>query len=184
MPLHIVCCPMFSEKSTTLYRAVTRTLRAKKSVRVFVPTMDTRSAGQLKTHSGLSLESLGINPIAVSASSQIYQHLKALDPQPDLVVVDEAQFFDLDLPLWLGKVLHLNIIAAGLDLTSEGHPFGPMGSLLCMANQVEKLTAICHHCGEEATRTSCLVKKNKDVLVGGDNAYVPMCHGCWAVHTP
>jgi thymidine kinase len=181
MPLHIVCGPMFSEKSTTLYRSVARTLRAKKSVRVFVPTMDTRSAGQLKTHSGLSLESLGINPIAVSASSQIYQHLKALDPQPDLVVVDEAQFFDLDLPLWLGKVLHLNIIAAGLDLTSEGHPFGPMGALLCMANRVEKLTAICQ-CGREATRTACLVPKDSDVLVGGVGSYVPMCEKCWWVH--
>ena len=181
MPLHVVTGPMFSEKSTTLVRAVTRAVRAKKTVRVFVPTLDTRSAGQVKTHSGLSLDALGINPLSVPSSKELHNHLHTMAVHPDLVVVDEAQFFDMDLPTWLGKLLHLNMVVAGLDMTSEGMPFGPMGALLCMANRVEKLTAICQ-CGKEATRTACLVPKDSDVLVGGVGSYVPMCEKCWWVH--
>lgn len=178
MPLTVVTGPMYAEKSTTLYRYVSRALRSKKRVDVAVPKIDTRSKGQVVTHSGLTLESLDVKPRVVTSSADLYRAMPS--PAPDLMVIEEAQFFDLDLPLWVGKLVEqgVHVVAAGLDLTSEGGPFGPMGHLMCLADRVEKLTAICA-CGGDATRTACRVKKDGDVLVGGAGEYVPVCLPCW-----
>lgn len=179
MPLTVITGPMFAEKSTTLHRYVSRALRSKKRVDVVLPAVDTRSKGQVITHSGLTLESLGVIPRVAVSSAHLVRGLPT--PAPDLVVVEEAQFFDLDLPVCLGRLSErgIHVVAAGLDLTSEGSPFGPMGHLMCLADRVEKLTAICA-CGAEATRTMCRVKKDGAVLVGGGGEYVPACLPCWA----
>lgn len=178
--IHVVCGPVRAEKSTTLYRLVSRALRSKKRVDVCVPKMDTRSNGQVITHSGLTLSSLGVTPRVVENSREVVEGLPT--PAPDLLVVEEGQFFDIDLPLWLEKLPEgMHIVVAGLDLTSEGYPFGPMGHLLCIAEKTEKLTAICV-CGAEATRSTCVVKKQGEVLVGGGEAYIPMCLKCWRAH--
>lgn len=178
--LHVVTGPVRSEKSTTLYRLVSRALRSKKTVDVCVPKLDTRSNGQVVTHSGLSLATLEVIPRVVEDSRGVWEGLP--NPLPDLLVIEEGQFFDIDLPLWLEKIPEwVYIVVAGLDLTSEGYPFGPMGHLLCLADKPEKLTAICV-CGAEATRSACLVEKHADVLVGGGEAYIPMCKKCWQKH--
>ena len=178
--IHVVCGPVRAEKSTTLYRLVSRALRSKKRVDVCVPKMDTRINGQVITHNGLSLATLGVIPRAVDTSREMFEGIP--DPLPDLLVIEEGQFFDIDLPLWLEKIPEsVYVVVAGLDLTSEGYPFGPMGHLLCLADKAEKLTAICV-CGAEATRSACMVEKNGDVLVGGGEAYVPMCQKCWREH--
>lgn len=178
MPLVCVTGPMYAEKSSTLYRFVSRALRSKKTVDAVVPTLDTRSKGQIRTHSGLTLETLGVTPRAVRSSAEMYEGVSS--PAPDLLVIEESQFFDLDLPMWVGKLVEqgVHVVAAGLDLTSEGVPFGPMGHLMCLADKVEKLTAICD-CGAEATRTMCRVKKNGEVLVGGSGEYSAVCLACW-----
>lgn len=178
--IHVFCGPVRAEKSTTLYRFVSRALRSKKRVEVVVPSIDTRSNGQVITHSGLSLANLGVTPRVVSSSRELYEGLPR--PFPDLLVVEEAQFFDLDLPLWLEFLPDTTyVVVAGLDLTSDGHPFGSMGHLLCIADKTEKLTAICE-CGAEATRSTCKVEKTGDVLVGGAEEYVPMCRKCWRTY--
>lgn len=180
MTLHVICGPVRAEKSTTVYRLVSRALRSKKTVDVCVPKMDTRSNGQVVTHSGLSLATLGVIPRVVENSREVFEGLS--QPLPDLLVIDEGQFFDIDLPLWLERIPEwVYIVVTGLDLTSDGDPFGPMGHLLCIADKPEKLTAICV-CGAEATRSACMVKKDGDVLVGGGETYVPMCKKCWREH--
>lgn len=178
MPLTVITGPMYAEKSTTLHRYVSRALRSKKRVDVVIPVVDTRSKGQVVTHSGLTLETFGVTPRTVVSSAHLYRSMP--NPAPDLMVIEEAQFFDIDLPLWVGKLVEqgIHVVAAGLDLTSEGGPFGPMGHLMCLADRVEKLTAICA-CGAEATRTMCRVRKDGDVLVGGAGEYAPVCLPCW-----
>ena len=42
------------------------------------------------------------------------------------------------------------VIVAGLDVTFDGRPFEPLPSLMALAEDVDKLTAICTVCGEEA----------------------------------
>lgn len=167
---------MFSGKSTVLYRQVSRALRAKKTVQVFVPRLDRRSDGQVVTHDRVTLSSLKITPLVVDSSREMFDVLM----KPDVAIIDEAQFFDHDLPLFIPLILDqgTTIVVAGLDQTSEGEPFGPMPHLMSLADRVEKLTAICH-CGAEATRTLCRVEKTGTVDVGGAEKYVPACYRCW-----
>lgn len=180
MSLCIVCGPMFAGKSTTLYRYVERALRAKKVVDVVIPKMDKDANGHGgRTHAGRSIESLGVTPRWVATSHEVYTGLP--NPRPHLLVIDETHFFDMELPMWIEKILDtdpdLHIVAAGLDMTSEGKPFGPMGNLLCNARKTRKLKAICS-CGMKATRTAYFARKTGDVVVGVDD-YAPMCLRCW-----
>lgn len=183
MPLKVITGPMFAGKSSALYRYVERALRSRKTVDVVTPKLDKDGHGHAaRTHDGLCLTTLGITPRVVESSKQVFSDLP--NPPPSLLVVDEAQFFDMDLPMWVEKILavdpDLHVIAAGLDLTSEGETFGPMGQLLARADKIKKLKAICD-CGVRATRTACNVKKTGDVLVGAD-PYVPKCRKCWVKH--
>ena len=176
--LLVIAGPMFAGKSTQIYHHVSRAIRSKKKVEVIVPKRDTRSKGQVVTHNGVSLANLKIKPKTVESSREMYDLIPS---GTDFVVIEEAQFLDIDLPLYVLKLLsrETNVIAAGLDLTSEGFPFGSMPHLMVLANRVEKLTAICP-CGEEATRTLCLVEKTDTIFVGGSDKYLPACFQCWS----
>lgn len=175
--LIVICGPMFSGKSSAIYRYVARALRAHKNILVVVPKTDTRSSGQVVTHGGQSLASLGITPKTVNAS---YDILREIGQNTTSVIIDEAQLFDpllVDVAMEL-KTRGLEVVVAGLDTTSEGDTFGPMGDLLARADRIEKITAICS-CGRDATQTLFKGKKTEAIVVGGDELYEAACFGCW-----
>ncbi len=74
---------------------------------------------------------------------------------------------------------------AGLDVTFDGQPFEPLPSLMALAERVDKLTAICTLCGEEAVFhvrvAQPLVGPDElvEANVGGVEAYQARCrrHG-------
>jgi thymidine kinase len=85
----------------------------------------------------------------------------------------------------------VRVIVAGLDLDSDGKPFGPMGDLLAVADKVTKLTAVCvaeidkhDHpvCGKAATRSYRLPEAHTGALVqvGSAGVYEARCRACWA----
>ena len=53
--------------------------------------------------------------------------------------------------------LALGLAIAGLDMNYRQEPFGAMPRLLAMADEVAKLKAVCHTCGEAAMYTQRLV---------------------------
>lgn len=175
--LTVICGSMFSGKSTAAHRYVSRALRARKTIDVVVPRRDTRSSGQIVTHGGLSLASLGVTPRVVDSS---YEILSGLPAGTTSSLIDEGQFFDSLLPDTVLELLirGVEVVVAGLDMTSEGHTFGPMGDLMAMANRVEKITAICS-CGAEATRTLFRGAKTETIVVGGNDQYEATCLPCW-----
>lgn len=87
--------------------------------------------------------------------------------------IDEAQFFNEAL---IGVVKTLlqqgkHIVLAGLDTDFRGEPFHPMPTLLALADEVHKLTAICDYkdCNRLARYTQRLINKkparyNKPIL--------------------
>ena len=82
------------------------------------------------------------------------------------------------------------VIVAGLDLDSDGKPFGPMARLLAVADKVTKLTAVCvahdHEtngpCGKPATRSYRVTQEEfvEQVKVGSFGVYEARCRVCWA----
>ena len=81
----------------------------------------------------------------------------------------------------------LRVICAGLDNDFRGEPFSIMPQLLCMAEYVTKLTAICTVCGANATRTQRVVNgepayyEDPIIIIGASEAYEPRCRHCHKV---
>jgi thymidine kinase len=73
------------------------------------------------------------------------------------------------------------VLVAGLDVTFDGRPFEPLPSLMALAERVDKLTAICMVCGEEAVfhvKTAATPAGADDLVaanVGGTETYQARC---------
>jgi thymidine kinase len=167
---------MFSGKTEELIRRARRAVIAKQKVQVFKPDIDTRYAVQRVTsHNGMAFEA-----VPVPNARAIFERL---DPDTTVVAIDEAQFFDTEIEPVTEQLASrgIRVIIAGLDMDFRGEPFGPMPALLCCADEIQKLHAICMICGENATRTQRLVNgaparyDDPIILVGASEAYEARC---------
>ncbi len=144
--LQVVCGPMFAGKSEELLRRVRRAQLAGLAVEVVNHALDERhGAGQVASHSGLSVSSHSVP----DASSVV----RLVDGrQLDLLAIDEAQFFGNDLIPVVGDLVlrGTTVVVAGLCVTFDGRPFEPLASLMALAEDVTKLTAVCAVCGQDA----------------------------------
>jgi Thymidine kinase len=180
--IEVICGPMFAGKTEELIRRVTRMEYAHKSFLVFKPLIDNRySQDEVVSHSKYKKKAINIK--------EAKEILPYVTDDIQAVVVDEVQFFDesmIDVLSYLaGK--GLRVICAGLDLDFKAKPFGIIPSLLAIAEDVTKLTAICMCCGEEATRTQRIIDGHEAydddpvVLVGAKESYEARCRRCHRV---
>lgn len=172
--VEVICGCMFSGKTEELIRRVRRAIIARQKVQVFKPTLDTRYAiDEVKSHNGL-----GIDAVPVASARELFERV---EPDTEVVAIDEAQFFDDELPDVVNALADegRRVICAGLDLDFRGEPFGPMPTLLCIADRVDKLTAICVVSGRPATRTQRIINgqpahyDDPIILVGASESYEP-----------
>ena len=182
--IEVICGCMFAGKTEELLRRVRRMEYAKKEVIVFKPLIDNRySEGEVVSHNKTKAKSINIKD-----SSDIYKHIN-IDKLPYSIVIDEVQFLDrgvIDVCEDLAN-RGVRVICAGLDKDFRAEPFGIMPELLCKAEIVTKLDAICQVCGGIATRTQRLINgkpaKYNDpvVLVGAQESYEARCRHCHKV---
>ena len=143
--LEVISGPMFAGKTEELLRRVRRAEVAGRKVVVINHALDIRhGTDRVASHAGLDYPSL-----AASSADEVE---RAVPDGPDLVAIDEAHFFGPDLTPVVTRLADrgLTVIVAGLDVTFEGQPFEPLPALMALAERVDKLTAICAVCGEEA----------------------------------
>jgi thymidine kinase len=174
--IEVVCGSMFSGKTEELIRRLRRAQIAKQRVAIFKPVIDTRYAeDRIVSHSGISLPSIN-----VSSADEIRE--RAVDV--DVIGIDEAQFFDLDLVRVCEELASLGhrVIVAGLDQDYLGKPFEPMPQLLAVAEYISKTLAICMVCGNPANRTQRVTQRSERVLVGADESYEARCRKCWTTN--
>ncbi|TMC30513.1 MAG: thymidine kinase [Chloroflexi bacterium] len=173
---------MFSGKSEELIRRVKRAVIARRSVQVFKPVIDDRyGALVVRSHDG---DSFIARPVR---TSEEIPALVALDTS--VVGIDEVQFFDPGIVHVIRSLVAngRRVICAGLDQDFRGEPFGPVPTLLALAERVEKLEAICVVCGEAATRTQRIVDgipafyDEPIIVVGAKEAYEARCRSCHEV---
>lgn len=182
--IEVVAGVMFSGKSEELQRRVRRALIARKRVQVFKSHLDARYGGlhRVSSHDGRMLDA-----IPVESAAQIARHL---DPQAQVIAVDEAQFLDDGIvPLATSLAERgRRVILAGIDTDFRGEPFGPMPALMALAEVVDKLHAICVLCGNPASRTQRLIDgrpatyDSPTIMVGGSESYEARCRACHVVH--
>ncbi|MHB1298911.1 MAG: thymidine kinase [Gemmatimonadaceae bacterium] len=182
--MEVIAGVMFSGKSEELMRRVRRSMIAKKRVQVFKSHLDDRYAGgvfAVGSHDGRTIEA-----VPVDSSRQIALRL---DPMAQVVAIDEVQFLDAGI-VDIASDLALRgrrVILAGTDTDFRGEPFGPMPQLMCVAEVVDKLHAICVLCGAPASRNQRLIDgrpaayDSPTVMVGGAEAYEARCRACHSV---
>ena len=181
--IEVIAGVMFSGKSEELIRRVRRSLIAKKRVQVFKSHLDDRYGGlfAVGSHDGRTIEA-----IPVDSSEQIALRL---DPLAQVVAIDEVQFLDGGIVALANSLANRGrrVILAGTDTDFRGEPFGPMPQLMCVAEVVDKLHAICVLCGAPATRNQRLIDgkparyDSPQVMVGGAEAYEARCRNCHKV---
>lgn len=175
--IEVVCGSMFSGKTEELIRRLKRAEFAKQKVEIFKPAIDIRyDDDNVVSHVGTSIRST-----PVPSSGNILLLANAVD----VIGIDEAQFFDDELPEVCEKLANsgIRVIIAGLDMDFTGKPFGPIPDLLSKAEFVTKVHAICMHCGDLAQYSHRKTKNDELVLLGETEEYEPLCRKCFNLAT-
>lgn len=171
--IEVICGSMFSGKTEELIRRLRRAQIAKLEVEIFKPTVDTRYATtEIVSHDKNSIQST-----VVEMSSAIL----LLGTQTQVVGIDEAQFFDDNLPEVCNILANkgIRVIVAGLDMDYMGRPFSPIPNLMAIAEHVTKVHAVCVCCGAPANYSYRISTGNTRVLIGEKESYEPRCRNCF-----
>ena len=171
--IEVICGSMFSGKTEELIRRLKRAQFANQKIAIFKPSIDVRySEVEVVYH---DLHSIKSTPITDAKFM--------LDIPEDIQVVgiDEAQFFDENIVDVCQTLANrgVRVIIAGLDTDFLGKPFGPMPSLMSVAEDVQKVHAICVKCGNLANHSHRLSKNENLVVLGEKDVYEPLCRECY-----
>ncbi|MEG2849195.1 MAG: thymidine kinase, partial [Bacteroidales bacterium] len=171
--IEVNCGSMFSGKTEELIRRLKRAKFANQKVEIFKPTIDIRySKEEVISHDANAIQSTPVE----NASS-----ILLLTSDVDVVGIDEAQFFDDGIIEVCQELANrgVRVICAGLDMDYLGNPFGPMPSLMAVAEYVTKVHAICVKCGNLAHHSHRLTASDKLVMLGEKDSYEPICRHCF-----
>ena len=171
--IEVICGSMFSGKTEELIRRMKRAQFAKQTVEIFKPCIDVRySEDKVVSH-----DSHSIHSTPISSPSQMLE----LSNDVEVVGIDEAQFFDNSLIDVVQTLTNrgIRVIIAGLDTDFLGKPFGPMPALMAVAEDIQKVHAICVKCGSPANHSHRLSKSEELVLLGEKDEYEPLCRHCY-----
>jgi thymidine kinase len=182
--LEVVCGPMFSGKSEELIRRLRRAEIAGQRALVVKPRIDDRyDIGHVVSHAGAKMRAVAVaKPEDVPGLADGY----------DAVGIDEVQFFPAEIVFVIDVLVArgTRVVAAGLDQDFRGRPFGSLPELLCRAELVDKLQAVCHRCGGPATMTQRLVDgyaapaDGATIVVGALDSYEARCRTCHEIAEP
>lgn len=192
--LEVITGPMFSGKSDELIRLLKLAGHAEMKVLVVKPKSDSRRkmeiASRKKNGDGNDFQKDSSFPaFEVESPEEVLSLLNT--HSSNILGVDEAQFLDLSFVDFFQELLHskewhhLKIIIAGLDMTSEGDPIGPMPAFMSIADEVIKMRAVCFRCKAwPPTATMSYFKggkKDSPILVGDAQEYEARCRPCWTI---
>src|SRR5713101_1634373 len=175
--IEVIAGSMFSGKSEELIRRLRRAKIARQKVQVFKPEVDSRfSNDHIVSHSEMRHES------AISRSAA--EVLAKVDPDTEVVGIDEGQFFDNELVSVANELAQrgVRVIIAGLDQDYTGKPWEPMPQLLAIAEYITKTHAICMKCGQPANYTQRTFESEERVAVGASDKYEARCRRCFVPH--
>ena len=171
--IEVICGSMFSGKTEELLRRLKRAQIAKLNVAIFKPNTDTRyDESRIVSHDQNFIPS---TPVETSSA------LLLLSSDTQVVGIDEAQFFDDELPSVCNTLAQkgIRVIVAGLDMDFMGKPFGPVPNLMAIAELVTKVNAVCVRCGSPAMYSYRTVANEAKIMLGEKDSYEPRCRRCF-----
>ena len=176
--IEVIAGGMFSGKTEELLRRMRREQYARKKLQLFRHSIDWRHAeGHIESHSSMKL------PAEFAADSK--DLLSKVHANTDVVGIDEVQFYDEGIVSVVRELADkgVRVIAAGLDMDYRGEPFGPVPTLLAIAEDVTKVRAVCVLCGGAASISHRLSGEGDVVEVGASDKYEARCRACTKVST-
>ena len=181
--------PMFSGKSDKLIsECLNSHTYGGLNTLVFKPVVDTRfSDTAIVSRSGLTQTARNL-PTELTDSLVSELISECLNISPDIIYIDEIQFFDAGIVSFVRQLITLGIdvVCSGLSLSRYGTPFGETTTLCAYADEVTVLSSYCHQCKSPA-RYTVLVdgndlanQTNNDLLLESDKVhflvYCPKCY--------
>jgi thymidine kinase len=164
--LDIIFGPMYANKTTEVIRRLIIYHDIGLKVLYINANIDTRSDKAFSTHN----ETIGSIPFDAIKCKNLSEQSVV---QYNVVAVDEGQFF-----------ADLIVIVAGLNGDFRRHPFGQINDLIPYADNVTKLTPFCSQCVKKGVMraahfTKRTVLEESEILIGGKEAYIPVCRQCY-----
>ena len=147
------------------------------------PSLDDRDGAlYLRSRIGLTAECTPIKP-----SDDIFE-LFALDEyHADVIIADECQFFTPENVNQLRRIvdeLDVPVLCFGLRTDFLTKLFPGSMRLFEVADSISEIKTICS-CGRKADvnaridENGRIVTEGSQVLLGGNDSYIAMCHSCW-----
>ena len=146
------------------------------------PSTDTRDgADVIRSRIGLERRAQVITP-----EQDIVAEYRKAGPH-DVIIADEAQFFtpaQIDQLRFLVDEDDLPVLCFGLRTDFLTHFFPGSQRLMELADSITEIKTVCA-CGRKATVNARIdgdgriVTEGAQVMLGGNDSYVAMCHQCW-----
>lgn len=152
------------------------------SVWLIKPSTDTRDGADIiRSRIGLERRARVITP-----EQDICEEYRR-EGKHDVIIADEAQFFtpeQIDQLRYLVDTEDLPVLCFGLRTDFLTHFFPGARRLMELADSITEVKTVCA-CGRKATvnaridQQGRIITQGDQVLLGGNDSYVAMCHACW-----
>lgn len=179
--LYFYYSSMNAGKSTALLQSSYNYRERGMRTLIFAPAIDDRfGVGKVTSRIGLDAEAT-----VIQKSDDLFEMSRADHAREALhcVLVDEAQFLTKRQVYQLARIcddLDIPVLAYGIRTDFQGEPFEGSQYLLCWADNLKELKAICR-CGRKATMVIRLdadgevVRDGAQVEIGGNDRYESIC---------
>ena len=147
------------------------------------PAIDNRDGRDvIKSRIGLFAYSTTIDK-----SDSILERFRYEMSDANVIIADECQFFTGEQIDELRKIVDecgIPVLCFGLRTDFLSHLFEGSRRLFEVADSISEIKTICE-CGSKATVNARLdanmniVTEGSQVMIGGNESYVAMCHKCW-----
>ena len=173
MSITLIIGPMFSGKTTEMFRLVRNKYIADNTVRVYKYDKDVRYRKKelACSHDGQEYPAIPIND---------FTH-EIVPDNIDVIGIDEGQFITglvefCERNAEAGKT----IIVSGLDSNFKKEAFQSIINLIPKCEHIEKLHAVCILCKKDASFTRKLNPENTEIEdIGGADKYLSTCRSCF-----
>ena len=152
------------------------------SVWLIKPSVDTRDGADI-IRSRIGLEAVAH---IITPDQDIVEEYKKLG-RHDVIIADEAQFFtpaQIDQLRQIVDEEDLPVLCFGLRTDFLTHFFPGAQRLMELSDSLTEIKTVCS-CGRKATvnaridSNGRIVTEGDQLLLGGNDSYVAMCHKCW-----
>ena len=170
--------------SKTAQALITKFNYEERSMKVWLikPSIDDRDgANEVKSRIGLFAEAYVVTPD--KDLIQEYKNHKDID----VIIADECQFLtpeQIDNLRSIVDLYDIPVLCFGLRTDFLTHLFPGSRRLFEVADSISEIKTICT-CGKKAIinaridENGKIVTEGDQILIGGNDSYVAMCHSCW-----